>query len=92
MPLASRLVADKGYERAVLREWQTAPGSVPVIPQRLNRKLQYHYDKKLYRERNIIERTFNRFKEIPRIATQFDRKLKIYMAALCIVATVIWWL
>lgn len=92
MPPAQHLIADKGYDSADLREWLQQRGTAPVIPPRSNRKVQYAYDKRLYRERNIIERTFNRFKDFRRIATRFDRKLKTYMAALCIVATVIWWL
>lgn len=92
MPPAQHLIADKGYDSAELREWLRQRGTEPVIPPRANRKVQYHYDKRLYRERNIIERTFNRFKDFRRIATRFDRKLKTYMAALCIIATIIWWL
>lgn len=88
MPPATHLIADKGYDSAALREWLMARGTIPVIPPRSNRKVQYHYDKKLYRERNIIERTFNRFKDFRRIATRFDRKLKTYMATLCIIASV----
>jgi transposase len=75
-----------------LRCWLQTRGTTPVIPPRSNRKVQYEYDKQLYRQRNIIERTFNRFKDFRRIATRFDRNLKTYMAALCIVAAVIWWL
>lgn len=95
MPPAAHLFADKGYDSAELRDRLSARGTVPVIPvipPRSNRKMQYHYDKKLYRERNIIERTFNRFKDFRRIATRFDRKLKASMAALCPIASVGWWL
>ena len=92
MPAAHEVIADKGYDSATLREWLQDRGTVPVIPPRSNRKVQYEYDKGLYRERNIIERTFNRLKDFRRIATRFDRKLETYMAALCIVAAVIWWL
>lgn len=86
------LIADKGYDSAQLRQWLEARGTVPVIPPRSNRKIQYDNGKRLYRERNIIERTFNRFKDFRRIATRFDRKIKTYMATLCIVAAIVWWL
>jgi transposase len=92
MPAVGEVIADKGYDSASLRQWLAERGTLPVIPPRSNRKIQYQYDKRLYRERNVIERTFNRFKDFRRIATRFDRKLKTYMAALCIVAAVIWWL
>lgn len=62
-----------------------------MIPPRSNRKVQLRYDKKLYRERNRIERSFGRLKDFRRIATRFDRNVKNFMAALCLVAVVIWW-
>lgn len=61
------------------------------IPPRSNRKVQLPYDKKLYRERNRIERSFGRLKDFRRIATRFDRNVKSFMAALCLAAVVIWW-
>lgn len=91
MPPAAEVIADKGYDSDDLRQWMEKRGTAPVIPPRSNRKVQHEYDKHLYRQRNIIERTFNRFKDFRRIATRFDRKLKTYMAALCIVAIIIWW-
>lgn len=92
MPVPDHVIADKGYDSAALRDWLVKRGSQPVIPPRSNRKVQYHYDKALYRQRNIIERSFNRLKDYRRIATRFDRNVKNYLAALCIVATVIWWI
>ena len=53
--------------------------------------MQLSYDKKLYRERNRIERSFGRLKDFRRIATRFDRNVKNFMAALCLAAVVIWW-
>ena len=85
-------MADKGYDSAVLREWLEVRGTTPVIPPRRNRKVQYAYDKLIYRQRNVIERMFCRLKDWRRIATRFDRNVKIFMAAIALAATVIWWL
>jgi transposase len=63
-----------------------------VIPPRKTRKTQYNYDKVIYKQRNIIERKFCRFKDWRRIATRFDRNLKSFMAAIALAAIVIWWL
>lgn len=76
MPPSLHVIADKGYDSADLRLWLRMRGTEPVIPPRTNRKVQYQYNKRLYRERNTIERTFNRFKDFQRIATRVDRKLK----------------
>ena len=43
-----------------------------------NRKEPCKYDRELYRERNLIERAFNRLKHWRRIATRYDRK-SIYL-------------
>ena len=92
LPPSDELVADKGYDSAVLREWLEVRGTTPVIPPRRNRKVQYAYDKLIYRQRNVIERMFCRLKDWRRIATRFDRNVKIFMAAIALAATVIWWL
>ena len=54
MPPAAELVADKGYDSKALRDWLAERGTTAVIPPRKNRKVQYHYDKTVYRQRNII--------------------------------------
>lgn len=92
MPPSAELVADKGYDSAELREWLEARGTKVVIPPRSNRKVQYAYDKTVYRQRNIIERMFCRLKDWRRIATRFDRNITNFMAAVALAATVIWWL
>jgi transposase len=91
MPTARYVIADKGYDSAPLRHWLDQLGCQAVIPPRRNRKVLYHYDASLYRERNIIERTINRFKDWRRIATRFDRYAFIFLAALSIVAILTWW-
>lgn len=90
MPPAKQLIADKGYDSNALRDWLKRRGTEPVIPPRSNRKMQLRYDKRLYRERNRIERSFGRLKDFRRIATRFDRNVKNFMAALCLAAVVIW--
>lgn len=92
MPPARELVADKGYDSKALREWLEERGTTAVIPPRKNRNVQYGYDKAIYKQRNVIERMFCRFKDWRRIATRFDRNIKNFFAAVALAATVIWWL
>src|SRR4051812_28299026 len=92
LPPSAELVADKGYDSQPLREWLEARGTTPVIPPRRNRKLQYGYDRAIYKERNVIERMFCRLKDWRRIATRYDRNLKTFMSAVALAAAVIWWL
>jgi transposase len=86
------LIADKGYDSDEIRQWLDARGMQAVIPPRANRKVQFAYDRRLYRERNRIERSFGRLKDYRRIATRFDRNIKNFVGALCLAAVVIWWL
>src|ERR1700730_17958824 len=81
MPPSTELVADKGYDSQAMREWLDARCTEAVIPPRKTRKTQYNYDKAIYKQRNIIERMFCRFKDWRGIATRFDRNLKSFMAA-----------
>ena len=67
-------IADKGY---VFMPTPCATGSLKreprtVIPPKRNRKLQRPYDTNLYKERNLIERFFNKLKQFRRVATRYD--------------------
>jgi len=90
LPPSKYMIADKGYDSTALREWLEGRGTKPVIPPRVNRKVQYSYDKALYRTRNVIERSFGRLKDYRRIATRFDKDVTVFLAALCIAVTIIW--
>jgi transposase len=50
-----------------------------VIPPKRNRKDQRSYDAELYKERNIIERFFNKLKQFRRVATRYDKLLANFM-------------
>ena len=91
-PPSTELVADKGYDSRALREWLDGRGTRAVIPPRRNRKVQYDYDRAIYKQRNVIERMFCRLKDWRRLATRFDRNIKNFMAAIALAAAVIWWL
>jgi len=92
LPATRFVVGDKGYDSKALRDWLTQRGSQPVIPPRSNRKIQYSYDKAVYRQRNVVERLFCRLKDYRRVATRYDRKIKVFMATIALAATVIYWL
>ena len=62
MPPSDYLVADKGYDSNALRSWLIERGTTPVIPSKSNRKVQIEHDRQIYRQRNVVERMFCRFK------------------------------
>jgi transposase len=48
------------------------------------------FDKVLYKERNAVERFFQKLKNFRRIATRYERLAGNYQAMLSLVSTVIW--
>jgi transposase len=50
-----------------------ACGAEAVIPTKSNQNTPRDYDKDLYKERNLIERIFNKLKYFRRVATRYDK-------------------
>lgn len=77
---------DKGYDADRIRERLALDGIQPVIPPLNTRSKKLLYDKPLYRERNRIERFFNKLKQFRRIATRYDKLRRTFYAAVCLVS------
>ncbi len=92
VPDADVLIADKGYDSDRFRQALAERRIETCIPGRANRKRPVEYDPKLYQRRNLIERMFGRLKDWRRIATRYDRCAHTFFSAICIAATVIFWL
>lgn len=84
------VLADKGYDSNAIREAIAAAGMKAVIPSNRSRKAIIPHDKTLYRERNRIERCFNKLKHFRRIATRYDRRAVHFLAFLCLAAAMLW--
>jgi len=84
------VIADKGYDSDEFIATIEANQATAVIPPKSNRKITRQYDKVLYRERNLVERTFQKLKHYRRIATRYERLAITYQAMLSLVATLIW--
>ena len=92
LPDADTLIADRGYDSDWFRHALVDRGIEPCIPGRKNRKQPVEYDEELYKQRNLVERMFGRLKDWRRIAMRYDRCAHTFMSAICIAATVIFWL
>ena len=92
LPDADILIADKGYDSNRLRKALAERDIKPCIPGRANRKEPIAYDTELYKNRNLIEHMLGRLKDWRRIATRYDRCAHTFYSAICIAATVIFWL
>ena len=64
----SVLLADRGYDGDRIRAKLIARNVLPVIPMRKSRKKRIGVDRSLYRLRNLVERCFNKLKNVNRHA------------------------
>lgn len=67
------VIADKGYDADSVRSCIRDQGAIPNIPNRSNRKKKFRWKKAVYRQRNHVERFFNKLKQFRRIATRYDK-------------------
>ena len=84
------MIADKGYDSDKILSFIRWQGAIAVIPPKSNRKILREYDRELYKQRNLIERAFNKLKHWRRIATRYDRRGLYFLAALHLASAVIW--
>lgn len=89
---AQKLLGDRAYDSAELRDWLDARGTTPVIPNKCNRTEPFPFNKRAYRWRHLIENAFCRLKDFRRIATRYDRLARNYLASICLVAAIVWWI
>ena len=88
---AEKVLADKAYdanERVITPLIEA--GKEPVIPPKSNRNDQRHYDGELYKARSLIENFFCKIKQFRAIATRYDKTACNFLAAIQLVASIIW--
>ena len=83
------LIADKAYDADPLIDSLAQREITPVIPPKSNRKTKRDCDSALYRERNLIERFFNKIKHFRAIATRYDKLARNFLAAVQLVSAII---
>ena len=85
------LIGDKGYDSDEYRAALSAKGISCCIPPRKGRKSPATYCKTTYKQRHKVENMFGKLKDWRRIATRYDRRSDVFMAAITLAAIVIWW-
>ena len=86
-PLESRaLIADKAYDSQELRAWLEDQEMTPVSPRRGTDGQRPGENADFYRERNQIERAFNRLKDYRRFATPLDKLRNTFGATVALIA------
>lgn len=92
LPPASALLGDRGYDSNWFRQALADRGIEPCIPSTKSRKIPLPYDKQLYKQRHRIENMFGKLKDWRRIATRYDRCAHTFFSAICIAASVTFYL
>ena len=87
---AGHVIADKGYDSNEILNFIQQQGATAVIPPRSNRRVPRASDREVYKERNLIERAFNKLKHWRRIATRYDRRSLYFLATLQLAAAITW--
>ncbi|MFF8775240.1 IS5 family transposase [Kitasatospora sp. NPDC015120] len=96
-----RVLADKAYSSRAIRHALRRRGIAATIPERrdqiANRKRRgAHggrppaFDKTAYRDRNVVERCFNRLKQFRAIASRFDKLATRYRAGILLASLILW--
>ena len=83
-------LADKGYDSDHIRQSLLMTNVLPVIPSKANRRQPVPHDRAAYKERNQIERMFNKLKQFRRIATRYDKTKQSFLAFLCLASAKLW--
>ena len=74
------VLEDKAFDSEQILKYIEKNRAITVVPPRKNRKEQREYDKSIYKNRNQIERFFNRLKQFKRIATRYDKLLFSFLS------------
>ena len=84
------VIADKAYDADWIRELIEDQDCRPHIPPRCHRYDGITYSRRLYKQRNLIERCFNKLKQFRHIATRYDRSPLNYLAMVKLASTRLW--
>jgi transposase len=82
------VVADRGYDADALLNLIRASGAKAHIPSTSRRLVHRSVNRRIYRQRNLVERFFN--KHFRRIATRFDKLARNFLAAVVLASARLW--
>ena len=88
---ADTLISDKAFDAdARVLELLAVAGKTAVIPPRTNRSSPRDYDRELYGARHLVEKFFAKIKRFRAIATRYEKTARNCLAAVQLVASVVW--
>lgn len=87
---AGAILGDKGYDSDAVIALIEGRGMLAVIPAKSNRKNPRDLDVELYKERNQVERFFNRLKQYRGLATRYEKTKTSFLALVQLACVRIW--
>jgi len=84
------VLADKGCDTNAIVEAIEQAGAEVVIPSKKNRTLCRLIDRARYRQRNRVERFFNRLKDFRRLATRYEKTAASFLGFIHFFAALCW--
>lgn len=90
LPSGGMVLADKAYDAVEIRGFVSSRGGWANIPPRRNRRDPICFSPYLYRNRNLVERFFNRIKQCRRIATRYEKRAANFLAFVKLAAIRLW--
>ena len=83
-----KVLADKAYSCDKIRDYLEEHGAQICIPDKANFKVKHAFDANLYKQRNLVERFFQRIKNFRHVAFRFD-KLAVCFLNFVLLASVV---
>jgi len=84
------LLSDKAYDADDIRAQIEEAGAIANFPPKANLRASPPFDAVLYKQRNLIERFFNKIKHFWRIAARGEKRASNYLAMIKLAAIRIW--
>ena len=84
------LLADRAYDSDALRDSLAARGAWANVKPKTNRTRTLAFSAFLYKERNLVERFFNKLKHFRGVATRYDKLAENYLAGVKLASARIW--
>jgi len=84
------LLADRAYDSDALRQALAERGAWANVKPMKGRKRTLPFSAFLYRERNLVERFFNKLKHFRAVATRYDKRADNFLAGVKLASARIW--
>jgi len=84
------LLADRAYDSDALRAKAKSLGAWANVKPKSTRKIAPAFSAFLYKERNLVERFFNKLKHFRGVSTRFDKRADNYLAGVKLASIRIW--